>query len=166
MPIDFFNSACIDKTRSDRFGICDDPPPSTDPPYLNYDNKPSWIAEVVNTERKEVRFIAVDHCVEILRPNGEQESRCDCILTTPDAIAFVELKDRAAMGWIADGLVQLTITIQKFKENHSISDYLRHEGYIANKQRPFFNNNMQTLAQKFKDDTDGFKLKVRRVIEF
>ncbi len=155
----------MEETKNDRFGICDDPPPATDPAYLNIDNESSWIAEVLNAEKKDVKFIAVDHCIEILRPNGDKESRCDGILITQDTIAFVELKDRIARhGWIADGLGQLTVTIQKFKENHNVNAYSRHEGYVANKQKPFFNNNVSTIAQKFKDDT-GFIFNVKRVIE-
>ncbi len=52
----------------------------------------------------------------------------------------------------------------KFLESNTVNPYARKEGYVANKQRPFFNNGVETIAAEFKDDT-GFVLRIRRDIE-
>ncbi len=165
MLIDFFKSDCQGTTEQQMFGLCDDPAPATNPAYIDENDSDKWIAEVKNEDKKQVVFTAIDHCIEILRPNGDQESRCDGVLTSEDAIIFIELKDRAAKhGWVRDGRNQLKTTILKFLESNTVNPYTRKEGYVANKQRPFFNNGVETIAAEFKDDT-GFVLRIRRDIE-
>lgn len=153
------------------FGICDDPPPSKNPAYIDYQNRNEWIAEVNNPNGYEVTFKAIDNCLEILRPNGELESKCDGLLHYNNTLVFVELKDRNSNGWLAKGRAQLTITIQKFSENHAVKDYNIKQAYVCNKQKPFAIMGVNTEVQKFKDDTSrilnnsGLLLKADRSIQ-
>lgn len=145
---------CGSVTNNNTFGLCDDPPPSTTPAYIQHNNPNDWIAEVNNPLGYEVTFKAVDNCVELLRPNGELVSRCDGFLHfNNDTLIFVELKDRDSSGWLSKGREQLTISIEKFAENHNVNNYTMNEAYVCNKQRPFAITGINTEVQKFKDDT-------------
>lgn len=164
MPVDFFISGCKTTTVKDKFGLCDDPPPAKNPAYIEENNPEDWIAEVENENEISVDLHAIDNCIEILRPNGEMESRCDCMLHYNNSLVFAELKDRASSGWLAKGSSQVSITINKFKENHNITDFDKVEAYVCNKQRPLAITGINTTAQKFKDET-GLTLKPDRNIK-
>ncbi|MDZ4070815.1 MAG: hypothetical protein U1C70_03225 [Sediminibacterium sp.] len=144
---------CKSVTNSNTFGLCDDPPPSTNPAYIQHYNQNDWIAEVNNPLAFEVTFKAIDNCVEVLRLNDELECRCDGFLHYNNTLIFVELKDRNSNGWLSKGRDQLTITIEKFSENHNIINYIFREAYVCNKQRPLAITGINTEIQKFKDDT-------------
>ncbi len=164
MPVDFFIPGCKSTTTKDKFGLCDDPPPAKNPAYINENTPGKWIAEVENNSEIPVDFHAIDNCIKLLRPNGEPESRCDCMLHYKNSLLFVELKDRAYRGWISAGSKQVANTIQKFKENHNTTDFDKIEAYICNKQRPLAITGVNETAQRFKDKTDGLTLRVSRTI--
>jgi len=164
MAIDFFIYGCKSTTVKDRFGLCDDPPPSKNPAYIEENTPEDWVAVVENKNVISVDLHAIDNCIEILRPNGELESRCDCMLHYNNSLVFAELKDRASRGWLTKGSSQLTITIRKFKENYNIEDFDKVEAYVCNKQRPLAITGSNTIVQKFKDDT-GLILKPDRNIK-
>ncbi|MBK8566646.1 MAG: hypothetical protein IPN76_25775 [Saprospiraceae bacterium] len=170
MLIDFFKNTCKTSSKEKVFGLCDNPPPATDPAYIDETDNSKWIAEVSNNNSLEANLYAIDHCVDIFRPNGEMESRCDGVLTHTDTLIFVELKDRVSSGWLAKGREQLTTTIQNFIANHDISAYNKVEAYVCNKQRPLAVTNISTVVQMFKDDTSvmlnskGLELKADRNI--
>lgn len=153
MPIDFFKNTCKTTSKGKVFGLCDDPPPAENPAYIDEVDSSKWIAEVTNNSASEVSLYAIDHCVDILRPNGDMESRCDGMLTHDDNLTFVELKDRGHKGWLVKGREQLTITIQNFVAHHDISIYNKVEAYVCNKQRPFIVTGISEEVQMFKDDT-------------
>ena len=157
------NVVCKSTVQSSTFGLCDDPPPSSLPDYIDTTSPMKWIASVNNPNLKPVTFKAIDNCVEILRPDGLQESRCDGLLIIGSNLIFVELKDRASSGWLGKGRSQLTITITKFKQEHDVSQFEKVEAYVCNKQKPLAVTNISTEAQKFKNDT-GILLKVDRNI--
>ncbi|MFZ4700650.1 MAG: hypothetical protein ACOYMG_11435 [Candidatus Methylumidiphilus sp.] len=177
MPVDFFaascirvngkcqlpNVACKSTVQNHTFGLCDDPPPSSLPAYIDTTDKTKWIAHVNNPSLKEVTFKAIDNCIEILRPDGTQESRCDGLLIHGNSLIFVELKDRASSGWLSKGRSQLTITIKNFKQHHDINQFDNLEAYISNKQRPLAVTNISSEVQKFKNET-GMLLKANRNI--
>jgi hypothetical protein len=171
MPINFFDSACKTSSDATNFGLCDDPPPAKNRAYIDEADNAKWIAEVKNDDAISVDFYAIDHCVEILRPNGEMESRCDGMLHYGTNLTFVELKDRNHSGWLSKGREQLTITIKTFKNNHDVNMFNLKEGYVCNKQRPFAVKSISTEVQKFKNDTaillgnSGLLLKADRNIE-
>lgn len=163
MPIDFFEGKCKTDSSKNKFGLCDDPPPAENSAYINEDDQAKWVATVNNENNKEISFYAIDHCVTILRPNGDRESKCDGILRFDNNLIFVELKDRSSKGWLTKGREQLTTTIEKFSENYNISSYTKAEAYVCNKQRPMANTGNKELIQRFKDDT-GLILKVQSTI--
>ncbi len=163
MPVDFFTSSCKSGTAKTKFGLCDDPPPATNPAYIDELTQEKWIAEVINKNEISIDFHAIDNCIDIKRPNGEMESRCDCMLHYNNSLIFVELKDRVSSGWLAKGGDQVSITICKFKEFHNINVFDKVEAYVSNKQRPLAITGYNTVAQKFKDKT-GLTLKPDRNI--
>ncbi|NDW13201.1 hypothetical protein D0T50_09875 [Bacteroides sp. 214] len=166
MPINFFDEDAKTNSSSSIFGICDDPSPSTTPAYIdeNKDNEDKkWIGVVHNSATQSIDFYPIDNCVPLLRPNGDKENRCDGVLSYSNNLIFVELKERGGSGWIGIGRNQLTITLQRFRENHNISDYTKIEAYICNKLRPISSKNHANEIQKFKDET-GLILNVQRNI--
>jgi hypothetical protein len=157
MAINFNNPTCIENTSELHFGICDDPHPDTNPAYLDYTDCDKWIAWVENDYGKVVKFTAIDHCIEILRANGDDESRCDGMLEYETTVIFVELKDRDSGRWLGGAMDQLATTISIYKREVGLNGKTRLYGYVANKQRPYFKAANSTLAEKFEDDT-GFIL--------
>ncbi|MFO5490953.1 MAG: hypothetical protein ACLBM6_00040, partial [Cuspidothrix sp.] len=112
MSINFFDANCQSQTNQPKFGLCNDPPPSKDPAYIDIDDCSKWIAIVENNQEIEVIFTAIDNCIEILRSNGEGENRCDGMLTYNNHIIFVELKEKNFRNnWVAKGEKQLKNTI-------------------------------------------------------
>ncbi len=164
MPIDFFQAGCRTESSIKIFGLCDNPPPATDPAYIDELDTSKWIGEVVKDDELPVAFYAIDHCVEVRRPNNDLAKRCDGILVYRDNITFVELKDRGSSGWVSGGRKQLTETILFFKANHDIGVYSIADARICNKQQPLAVTNIATEIQKLKDDT-GLKLIVDRAIK-
>lgn len=164
MPVDFFMSGCKSTTIKDKFGLCDDPPPANIPAYIDESTQHKWIAEVENANKIMVNFHAIDNCVEILRPNGDMESRCDCMLHYNNSLVFVELKDRASSGWLSKGSNQISVTINKFKENHNINNFDNVEAYVCNKQKPLAITGTNSTTQKFKDEI-GLTLRPNRKIK-
>lgn len=45
----------------------------------------------------EVKFVPVDHCIELLKPDGTMDNRCDGCLFYEKTIIFVELKDKGIL---------------------------------------------------------------------
>lgn len=138
MAIDFFIEKCQTENISDpRFGICDNET-DKDPAYVDRENEDKWIAVVENKTDKPINFTAVDNCIEVFRPNGSMENRCDALLTNADHIVFVELKNQGD-NWIAHAVDdQLQTTIDYFKDNHDIGKYRFKRAFACNRRRPFF----------------------------
>ncbi len=116
-------------------------------------NSDKWIAIVNNSKTKNVEFYAIDHCVTILRENGDDEKRCDGLLLYSNNLIFVELKSRKKK-WFKEGQEQLKSTIDRFKENHKINDYNKVCAYVCNNLRPKSNTAKTVRIQKFKDNTE------------
>jgi hypothetical protein len=166
MPIEFFLSSYKNSSNKTIFGLCDDTTPitpSTRPAYIDENDENKWIAEVVNNNEYAVDFYAIDNCVEIRRPNGAIESRCDGMLYYNNKLIFVELKDRNCRGWLYKGTKQLTTTYNIFRANYDITQYSKIEAYVCNRQRPSTSPVRRTLIQKFKTET-GLELKSGRKI--
>jgi hypothetical protein len=164
MAVNFADPACLDRTSEDVFGICDDPPPSEDPAYLDFTDDSKWIAWVDNEKGKVITFTAIDHCIDIKRPNGEKESTCDGLLQYDTTLMFVELKDRDSKGWLGKARDQLQITIDKYKTDVGLTGYTRFYSYASNKQRPHFKAANSVFTEMFKDNT-GFVLIIDPVIK-
>jgi len=164
MAVDFKKPLCVTVSNEKVLGICDDAPPSINPAYLSFANAEEWIAWVDNEQKKEITFTAIDHCVEILRPNGEQESSCDGMLNYDRTVKFIELKDRDSGRWLGKAIDQLEITINTYKASLGLAAFDRYFAYVANKQRPYFKAASTALSQEFEDET-GFVLRVEHVIK-
>jgi hypothetical protein len=108
-------------------------------------------------------FTAIDHCIEIKRPNGDMESRCDAMIICGNKIIFIELKERNGNGWEEKGESQLRTIIHIFSQNHSFTPYDSKVAYIANKLKPGFVSSRKKEIQKFKDET-GFTLRITNKI--
>jgi hypothetical protein len=153
MPINFFDKPCKTSSNAKRFGLCDDPPPSENSAYIDENDDSKWIGIVNNPTNKEVDFYAIDNCVDVLRADGNKESRCDGMLNYEKNIIFVELKMRGTSGWLTKARNQLTITISKFQEENNLSQFNAVEAYACNGLRPLSNLGNSAQIQKFKDET-------------
>lgn len=146
MTIDFEQSQCQTSTTSHVFGLCDKE--DNDPAYISYDNNETWNATVQNECGINVTFTAIDNCIDILRPNRDMESRCDGMLTYPDNIVFVELKNQRA-NWISDGIEQLEATIDIYKDNDNLMAVRKRRAVVANRKHPHFHEIENETMQKF-----------------
>jgi hypothetical protein len=170
MPINFFDTTCKTNSNKSSFGLCDNPDPAKDPAFIDEIDITKWIAEVKNEEETTIDFYAIDNCVEILKPNGYKESRCDGLLHYNNTLTFVELKDRASSGWVKKGREQLIATITHFSQNTTLSNFQFSDCYVCNKQRPLAVKSINTEVQQFKNDTaillgnKGLLLKADRTI--
>lgn len=150
MTINFFSEDCqqSDITHN-QFGLCDDEDGNV--AYVDTANSEKWIATVDNAARTPITFSAIDNCIEIRKPNGDLESRCDAMLRYPDNIVFVELKNKISKGWIMDGLNQLETTLINFRQNHDL-DAIRHKrAYLSNRRRRHFHVIEHELKRRFFD---------------
>ena len=127
MAVDFKKSACREKTNANLFGICDDPPPTKNPAYLDYSDSDNWIAWVDNQLTKSITFTAIDHCIEIDSSRGE---RCDGLLEFDTTIIFVELKDRDGGRWLGKARDQLKNTIDIYNIEVGLGGYTRLYAYM------------------------------------
>ena len=153
MPINFFLNTCKSNSSSSEFGICDDTPPPASPAYLNENDRTKWVAIVKNPDHKTANFYAIDNCINILRPDGNQESRCDGLLQVEKDLIFVELKSRESSGWFKKGREQLTTTINLFKANNEMNNFNSIQAYVCNDQKPRSNVGRAASIQQFKNDT-------------
>lgn len=119
---------------------------------------------MTNTARKHTTFYPIDNCIEILRPDGKMDNRCDGMLNYDEDLLFVELKDRISThGWIKEGLNQLKVTIQNFKKYHDTAAYDHIKAQLCNKQRPAAVVSCNNEISKFKNET-GYIVRVDRNI--
>lgn len=153
MAIDFFISRCmINNITAQRFGICD--PGNGAIAYPDFADESSWVALVENRSGSPLNFIAVDNCIEIRRPDGNMDNRCDAILTNSRHIIFVELKNQDK-DWIGHAVNdQLQTTIDHFKANHQLDSYPKRDAYACNKSHPHFNHSQMERMTEFKNKND------------
>jgi len=164
MPTNFLDPNCRTNSNNAEFGLCDDPPPSNSPAYIDEVDHAIWISKVNNPRNENVDFFAIDNCVTVLRPDRTMDSRCDGALFYSDKLIFVELKSRQSGKWLQKGRKQLTTTINNFRLNHDISLYSNVEAYVCNNLKPLAHTGQASNIQKFKDDT-GLILKGKREID-
>lgn len=139
--INFFPEEHITSCSKRRFGVCDIPA-AEEKAYIAERQGENWLAVVDNYYQTQVKFVPIDHCIELLRPDGKMDKRCDGCLFYEKTIIFVELKDRHMKGsdWVRDAEQQLRSTIKRF-ENEKESDFFTvKKAYIANSAKPRFNS--------------------------
>ena len=134
MSINFFEPDCRDTTSHVKFGLCDGG--NDTPAYIELDESLPWICTVCNDNSIEVELWAIDHCVTILRNDGDMTSRCDCMFTYPDNIVFVELKEKRA-NWIEEGIRQIEQTLDLFP-SLTLSAFKHKRAFVANRKHPHF----------------------------
>lgn len=164
MPIDFFKTSCKTESNNVEFGLCDDPPPNTNPAYIDESNRSNWIAIVKNPTQSSVKFYAIDNCVPIFRADGNMENRCDGLLSYSNNLVFIELKSREGGQWLKKGREQLTAIIQLFKSENDITAYDKVEAYVCNSLRPLAHTGQFGNIQQFRNDT-GLILKGTMVVD-
>lgn len=119
--VNFFLEQCQESNIIDiHFGICDDK--NNTPAYVDRIEQKKWIAIVENPNQRNIRFTAIDNCIDIRRSNGKMDSRCDAMLDYDENIVFIELKDQRS-SWISEGLDQLEATIKSFQANHDLRQF-------------------------------------------
>lgn len=155
MPIDFFEKVCKTTSNKNEFGLCDDPSPSTNPAYIDHIDVSKWIGIVKNESEKQIDFYAIDHCIDLLRPDAKMDSRCDGMLHYDKSLIFVELKATKIKGgeWLTTGRKQIKITIDHFITNHDIKSFDKVKAYVCNQHKPRANQGHTVQFQKFKDQT-------------
>ena len=162
MRINFFDTACQEPPiTATIFGICDDQDGSK--AYTDILESNTWVATVENPEAKTITFTAIDGCIEILRGDGNQERKCDAMLSYTDTIVFVELKD-VNKRWIHDAIEQLEITIQNFRANYDLSLYKHKRAFACNKKQPNYAVIEQVTKRHF-FETYRVRLNVQAVIK-
>lgn len=160
--INFFDTTYrIESARDDtEFGLLD---PGNNLPAVICDSNQGQ-AVVYNSKKHLLDFVAIDHNIVILKPDGNLESTCDAMLfDKKEFLVFVELKD-VASGWVTEAVGQLENTIRLFKENHYYEDFKRRYAYAANRQHPTFHYSLKEEMQRFKNDTD-FHLRISNAIK-
>lgn len=166
MSIDFTIAEC--QTHSDRkiFGLCDDQPPARNPAYIDEIDGSKWIAVVENEDKYSTTFTAIDNCIEIRRPDGTMDKRCDGMLTFDSTVIFVELKERKAQGsaWVKDAEPQLKTSIAYFEDTDNSKSYINKKAYIANSEHPKFRESQMRRMEQFLNDT-GYILRIENRIK-
>lgn len=98
MAVDFNASQCQSTTVAPEFGLCDKEDSTA--AYISEDKEEGWNAIVLNEANIEVTFTAIDNCIDLLRSDGNMESRCDGILTYPGHIP--DQVPGCILGWFAN----------------------------------------------------------------
>jgi len=163
MSINFSDKNCQDYSDNELFGLCDDRPGHR--AYIDEKDGKKWIAVVVNEDRYEVTFTAIDNCIEIVRADGKMDKRCDGFLSYNSTITFVELKERGATGnaWVTDGEKQLRTSIQYFKASGESENFTKKRAYLANSEHPKFKESQSKRMGQFLIDT-GYVLRIENRI--
>lgn len=163
--INFFPKEHIASCSKRRFGVCD-PPASEEKAYIAEDHGENWLAIVDNYYEIKVNFVPVDHCIELLKPDGTMDNRCDGFLFYEKTIIFVELKDRNIKGtrWIKDAEEQLRQTIKRFEDEKESDAFTIKKAYIANNARPRFRTGQTTRMESFFVETK-YVLRIENTIE-
>lgn len=166
MDIDLLLSECKTSSNNRVFGLCDDLPPAENPAYISEDRDTTWIAQVINSDNKEVDFYAIDHCVDISKIDEleKQESRCDGMLLVDNYYKFIELKDCKLTNreWRRKGRAQLAITINIFKKSNPSISINNISAQLCNKK-----HRSTILYQESEDEffeNTGIILKINRQV--
>lgn len=107
-------------------------------------------AVVINKERKETLFIPIDHNIGIRDKHNNEIPLCDGLLTTMEKsfLSFLEIKCQQK-GAIAEATIQLTSTINLFKNNNDINKWNHRHAYVVNTFHPHFKSSIKIELQAF-----------------
>lgn len=163
--INFFPTEYIISSSKRRFGVCD-PPASEEKAYIAEGEGENWIAVVDNYYESKIKFVPVDHCINLRKPDGKMDNRCDGCLFYEKTVIFVELKDRNCKGnqWIKDAELQLRSTIRHFENEKQSEGFIVKKAYIANNAKPRFRSAQNTRMENFFAETN-YVLRIENTIE-
>lgn len=140
--------------HEEHFGICDGHS-AGEPAYVSRDiaDRSSWGACVRKCSLLPVCFVPVDNYIEVRRPDGNMENRCDALLHNEEYVIYVELKDQAR-DWIGHAVEdQLRATINAFRQMHDISSFRHKVAYVCNRQHRHFQVSEKGRMQGFRNET-------------
>lgn len=163
--INFFPKEHITSCSKIRFGVCDIPA-AAERAYIAEKQGENWLAIVDNYYRCNVKFVPIDHCIDLRRPDGKMDNRCDGCLFYDSTIIFVELKDRSTKGsgWIKDAERQLRHTIKHFENEKESDTFKVKKAYIANSAKPRFQSGQAVRMENFFMETK-YVLRIENTIE-
>lgn len=165
MSVNFLKAGCQSHSSRRKFGLCDDPPPAKNPAYIDEVDGSKWIAVVINDYTYDCTFTAVDNCINLLKPSGKMDKRCEGFLYYNDTVIFVELKERGASGprWVKDAEKQLRSTIKHFEASDDNEEFEDKKAYICNSEFPKIKESQTDRMQQFLVDT-GYILRIENRI--
>ncbi len=136
MKVEFLKADCQTTTNERKFGLYDAEDKTPIKVHLTDEDK--WNATVLNSESKNVLVTAIDNCIDIIRPNGEMDNRCDCMLTYDTTILFIELKNKRD-SWQSEGLAQIenvvNVMIEESPEFYNA--FTKRKAIVANRKHQF-----------------------------
>jgi hypothetical protein len=160
----FFGTACSEPPRNNnKFGLRDDPGQTK--AYSTVTDPEKWVATVVNADRGDVVFTAIDNCLMFIKQGtkSDKESTCEGMLTKRDKLHLVELKEwDYAEGALERGMGQLENTIKLLKAHENIDAFIDRKAHVCNQRHPAATI-VATANRKFLKAT-GFRLGVRATI--
>ncbi|MDR1181199.1 MAG: hypothetical protein LBL13_04405 [Bacteroidales bacterium] len=163
--MNFFDSKYQYISNKTIFGLCDDEPPPHKPAYLDENDGSKWIAIVENDAQIKVKFVALDHCIKLLKPDGKSEDRCsDGLLEYNSTIIFVELTTATHKNWKSDKDDQLRVTISHFERTKEAKQYKVKKACIANSNFRVLRPSYQARMERFLIDT-GYDLSIENRIK-
>lgn len=136
MSVDFFKVVCQKSTREIKFGLYD--AEDTTPAKIKLTEESTWNATILNDGGKQVVFTAIDNCIDVLKENGEMDSRCDCMLSYDSSLLLIELKNKRE-SWQAEGLAQIE-SIAKIMIDQVPAHYYsfkKRKAVVANRKHKF-----------------------------
>lgn len=137
---EYSTPACLEILEYPRFGINDGTPRM--PAFVVINNEQAWDLTVENPNRRQVRFKAIDFCVNIFRTGsynlnndertaqefssdevsssrGGQIKRCEGMLIIDnEQFLFIEIKKAIYGSWLKDAREKFEESILSFKEHH------------------------------------------------
>jgi hypothetical protein len=158
-------ASCSEPPRSvNKFGMRDDA--GATKAYSVVTDPDKWIAIVVNADRTDVVFTAIDYCENFYKPSTKnRESTCDGLLTKRDKLHLVELKERNSRdAALSKGISQLRNTIRLLidRDKKEVLSYKDRKAHVCNRLHP-----AATIVagsnKKFLKET-GFRLGVRATV--
>lgn len=165
MSVNFLETDCKEDARTDKiFGICDDQNGSK--AYTSITECEKWIATVINNKNFSISFTAIDNCIIVFKEGtNDKESTCDGMLTFPDSLFLVELKNKEKHSWLQEAKIQLENTIKLFHANHDLKLFKYKKAYACNKKHPNFHVIDAAERKAFFKRTNGFRIDVQAKIE-
>lgn len=146
---------CLQNITSKIFGISDADANNRLPAKIITSNDIEWDFSIENPHNKNVRFKAIDFCVDIFRTgtynvedenrktkdfssdcfhpnNNELIKRCEGFLLLESSIHFIEIKNRPDGNWLSDARKKFEETILSFREHHPEFAFIKTKAIVSN----------------------------------